>query len=146
MNSTLTQTCSLVMKNNESFGSFLRVRGQIPNLPSGSERKNVHGPTYLQRGARRHVRLRSICEFSYLCWCPLWPVWTELLGSGPAEPAGCTAATAGSSAGKTWRPNTATRWEVRAGKTSCRRGGGTEITLVRSSVASDKKGINCCHK
>lgn len=62
------------------------------------------------------VRLRYICEFSYLCWCPLWPVWTELLGSGPAKPARCTAATAGSSAGKSWCPNTATRWKVQPGK------------------------------
>lgn len=86
---------------------FFRSKGQIANLRS--EKKKASTAQHICREERAHMcALRPICESSYLCWRPLWPAWAELLGSGPAEAAGCTAATAGSSAGKTWRPDAAT--------------------------------------
>lgn len=47
----------------------------------------------------------NICEIPYLSLCSLWLVWTEPKEIGPAEPAECTTAAAGSSGGKTLCPD-----------------------------------------
>lgn len=59
----------------------------------------------------RPVLLADIREVSHQCLSSLWPAWTPTKEAGPARPAGCTTAAAGSGGGETWCSGSIIYWD-----------------------------------
>lgn len=62
-------------------------------------------------GFLRLVLLADICEVSHQCLSSLWLAWTPTKEAGPARPAGCKTAAAGSGGGETWCPGSVIYWD-----------------------------------